>query len=305
MVLKLTQDKRIRIVAGRPAHCTSLVTGFESLVSLNKDGSDAEPSVANELFLETPTSIAFSSNGRLFIAESDSQMINRVRVVDVSGRISRFAGVDNKCSCMDVNCECYNPDSALASNSKMSTISSITVTPDGNVIICDQGNLRIRSVISFLPQPNKNGEYEIITQETLEVYVFNKHGQHIATKSVLTGKFLYNFTYIVNTSFGKLSSVTDAKGNRVQLLRDYSNQVKEIETSQGAKCRLEMSQRTRMLESFILPSSSKTLFQYYTTTGLIKSKSVDHPPSTSSFDYDKNGRLTRALGPNNEDLRCL
>lgn len=135
--------------------------------------------------------------------------------------------------------------------------------------------------------------------------MFNKHGQHAATKSVLTGKFIYNFTYIVNTSFGKLSAVTDSRGNRVQLLRDYSNQVKEIETSQGAKCRLEMSQRTRMLESFVLPSSSKTLFQYYTTTGLIKSKVIDSPPTSMSYDYDKNGRLIRAIGQNNEDVRCL
>lgn len=301
MVLKLTQDKRIRIVAGRPTHCSSLITAQENANALKKDGDQ----LANEVFLETPMSIAFAANGRLFVAESDSQMTNRIRLV-ADGKISRFAGSDNKCSCMDVNCECFNADAALASHSKLSTISSITVSPDGNVIICDQGNLRLRSVISLLPQPSKQlGEYEIISQETMEVYVFNKHGQHAATKSVLTGKFIYNFTYIVNTSFGKLSSVTDSRGNRVQLLRDYSNQVKEIETSQGAKCQLEMSQRTRMLESFILPSSSRTLFQYYTTTGLIKSKTIDAPPTSMSYDYDKNGRLIRAVGQNNEDVRCM
>ncbi|KAI1279584.1 Teneurin-m [Halotydeus destructor] len=305
MVLKLTQDKRIRIVAGRPGHCSSLLTGL--LEPPSAPQRDDDTFVASDIFLETPTSIAFSSSGKLFIAESDSQMINRVRVVSASGRISRYAGLDsNKCSCMDTSCECYNADSTLASSSKMSTLSSITVSPDGNVIICDQGNLRLRSVISNLPPPSKaTGEYEIISHESLQVYIFNKHGQHMSTKSVLTGKFVYNFTYIVNTSFGKLSSVTDARGNRVQLLRDYSNQVKEIETSQGTKCRLEMSSRTRLLEGFILPSSSKTLFQYYTTTGLIKSKTFGSPPFTTTYEYDKNGRLVRATGSDSDDVRCL
>lgn len=295
MVLQVSSDKRLEIVAGRPNHCPHTI-------SSSGDGVRDEAK-ATAVFLETPASIAFSPQGNLFIAESDAQKINRVRVVTGSGRISRFAGADNQCSCLDRDCDCYNQDNALALNSKLNSISSLTVTPAGEVIVCDQGNLRIRSVRPFLPQPNKAGEYEIISQDTMEIYVFNKHGLQTATKSGLTGKSVYNFTYVVNTSFGKLSSVTDASGSRVQLLRDYSNQVKEIETSAGSKCRIDMS-RTRLLETYTLPDSSKVTFSYNGLTGLIKSKSESASGRAFSYEYDRNGRLIRASGPDNEDVKC-
>lgn len=309
MVFKVTTDKRIKIIAGRPSHC-SVVSSSSSSSSSASVASPSDDTVtptdyvkATSIFLETPVSISFSPIGDLYIAESDSQMINRIRLVTSSGRIIRYAGADNKCSCLDRGCDCYNQDNALALNSKMSTITSLTVTPSNDIIVCDQGNLRLRVIKPFLPSPNKDGDYEIISQDTMEIYVFNKHGLHISTKSVLSGKILYNFTYIVNTSLGKLSSVTDSTGNRVQLLRDYSNQVKEIETSSGSKCRLEMS-RTRLLEAFILPNSSKTTFTYNGVTGLIKSKSDSNSGNSFTYEYDKNGRLIKAIGADNEDLRC-
>lgn len=297
MVLQISSDKRLQIVAGRPTHCSHVVNPEEG-------DRDQDQAKATSVFLETPSSIAFSPQGSLLIAESDAQLVNRIRVVTGSGRISRFAGADSKCSCLDKDCDCYNQDNALALNSKLNSISSVTVTPAGEVIVCDQGNLRIRSIKPFLPQPNKAGEYEIISQDTMEIYVFNKHGLHVATKSGLTGKSVYNFTYVVNTSFGKLSSVTDASGSRVQLLRDYSNQVKEIETSAGSKCRIDMS-RTRLLETYILPDNSKITFTYNGLTGLIKSKSENASGRAYSYEYDKNGRLIRASGPDNEDVKCM
>ena len=297
MVLQVTTDRRLQIVAGRPTHC--------STHSLSSSSDDEEGVRATSTYLETPAAIAFAPDGTLFVAESDAQMINRIRMISGSGTISRFAGADSKCSCLDKDCDCYNQDNALALNSKLSSISSLTVTPSGEVIVCDQGNLRIRSIKPFLPQPNKSGEYEIISRDTLEIYVFNKHGLHIATKSGLTGKTLYTFSYVVNTSFGKLSSVTnEVNGSRLQLLRDYSNQVKEIESSAGSKCRIDMS-RTRLLETYILPNNSKITFTYNGLTGLIKSKSDNSSGRTFSYEYDRNGRLIRASGPDNEDVRCM
>lgn len=217
---------------------------------------------------------------------------------------------------------------------------------------------------SIHPTPNLDGDYEILSKDDRELYIFNRHGLHTGTKSLITNTFMYNFTYTVNTSFGKLTSVTldnhsgsstfssnrsrsdifssnhssshsDSRifsnhsgshsdsntsinhhtgsgtfSNRVTFLRDHLNQVKEIETSQGVKCRIEMS-RTRMLEVFVTPSTvpghlalKRTLFHYNGVTGLIKSKSESVTGNTFSYDYDRNGRLIKATGPDGTDLKC-
>ena len=62
VVLKLTSDKRLTVVAGRPLHCAP-----------PRRTSD----LATDATLIEPQSLAFAPNGDLYIAESDSQKINR------------------------------------------------------------------------------------------------------------------------------------------------------------------------------------------------------------------------------------
>lgn len=64
---------------------------------------------------------------------------------------------------------------------------------------------------------------------TREIYVFNRYGQHIETKDLTSGKTRYSFLYSKNTSFGKLSTVTDSSGNKILFLRDYSNVVSTVD----------------------------------------------------------------------------
>ncbi|CAG2169498.1 unnamed protein product, partial [Oppiella nova] len=320
MVLKLTQDRRLRVVAGRPSHCSSVITGTPEEVPNAETGDGM---LASQVFLESPQSIAFGPNGDLYIAESDSQTINRVRVVTAAdNKIQRFAGADLKCSCMDVQCECYSSDT-LAINAKMSTISAITVTPDGRLHVCDQENVRIRTVMSPLPEQNaQNGEYEIVAPLSSEVYVFNRHGQHVSTRPVPTrpvptvqiphrhgknvstrsvpvGQTTYTFSYNVNTLNGKLSSVTDAAGNKLYILRDYSNQVNSIETTQGGMCRLQMS-RFGMLSSFTTRDNIVTNFTYYGNTDALLATRTDSSNKSlveKTYHYDQFGRLIRAVKP--------
>ena len=40
-----------------------------------------------------------------------------------------------------------------------------------------------------------------------ELYVFNRYGQHVATKNIITDQYVYNFTYNVNSYYGKLVKV--------------------------------------------------------------------------------------------------
>ncbi|XP_071453131.1 teneurin-m isoform X1 [Hetaerina americana] len=282
MILQLTPDGRVKVVAGRPLHCPSPAGSY---------GTE----LATHATLVMPQSIAFGPNGDLYVAESDSQRINRVRVIGTDGKIFHYAGAESKCNCLDRGCDCFDEDHFLAATSKFNTISSIAVTPDGILHIGDQANYRIRSVVSSIPESNQAREYEIFSPETQEIYVFNRFGQHIATKNILTGETSYLFTYNVNTSNGKLSTVTDAAGNKVFLLRDYSSQVNSIENTKGQKCRLRMS-RMRMLHELSTPDNYNVTFDYHGSTGLLKTK-LDSTGRSYVYNYDEFGRLTRAITP--------
>lgn len=282
MILQLTADARVKVVAGRPLHCASPSSGFDM-------------ELATHASLVMPQSIAFSAAGDLYVAESDSQRINRVRIITTDGKIAPYAGAESKCNCLERGCDCFEADHYLASNSKFNTISAVAVSPDGNVHIADQANYRIRSVTASIPDASAAREYEIFSPETQEIYIFNRFGQHIATKNILTGETNYLFTYNVNTSNGKLSTVTDAAGNRVFLLRDYSSQVNSIENTKGQKCRLRMS-RMRMLHELSTPDNYNVTFDYHGPTGLLKTK-LDSSGRSYVYNYDEFGRLTSAVTP--------
>ncbi|EAA03852.4 AGAP011034-PA, partial [Anopheles gambiae str. PEST] len=300
MILRMTPDGRVRVIAGRPMHCATAggsgtgvstgVSGASSVASLSYDTD-----LAIHATLVMPQSIAFAPSGDLYVAESDSQRINRIRVIGTDGKISPYAGAESKCNCLERGCDCYEADHYLAISAKFNTISAITVTPDGHVHIADQANYRIRSVISSLPEAGTSKEYEIYAPNAQEIYVFNRFGQHIATKNIMTGETVYSFLYNVNTSNGKLSTVTDAAGNKVFLLRDYTSQVNSIENTKGQKCRLRMT-RMKMLHELNTPDNYNVTFEYHGPTGLLKTK-LDSTGRSYVYNYDEFGRLTSAVTP--------
>ncbi|PNF20246.1 Teneurin-m [Cryptotermes secundus] len=282
MILQLALDGHVKVVAGRQLHCPSPVGGYDT-------------ELAAHATLVMPQSIAFGPSGDLYVAESDSQRINRVRVIGTDSKISHYAGAESKCNCLDRGCDCFEDGHFLASTSKFNNISSIAVTPDGILHIADQANYRIRSVTASIPVASASQEYEIFSPDTQEIYVFNQFGQHIVTRNILTGETSYLFTYNVNTSNGKLSTVTDAAGNKVFLLRDYSSQVKSIENTKGQGCRIRMS-RMKMLYELSTPDNYNVTFDYHGPTGLLKTK-LDSTGRSYVYNYDEFGRLTSAITP--------
>jgi len=294
MILKLTDDNRIRIVAGRSIHCPTPANGYDS-------------DLATHTSLISPQSLAFAPNGNLYIAESDGQRTSRVRLITTNGRISHFAGAESKCNCLDPGCSCFEDDHYLAATAKFNTISAIAMTPDGSLHISDQGNYRLRTVQALIPTstaPTDSKVYEVYSPETQEIYVFNRFGQHVATKNIVTGERVYTFLYNVNMSNGKLSSVTDTAENKLQILRDYSFQVKSIENSHAQKFNLRMS-RKNMLHEFSTPEGYNITFNYHTESnanGLLKTRQ-DSSGKSSVYTYDEFGRLVQAISPTGQLLR--
>ncbi|XP_029639322.1 teneurin-m isoform X3 [Octopus sinensis] len=296
VVLKFTLDKKLIVVAGRQAHCPLKQTSFLPTGILSDD--EQASSIANHVSLSSPESMTFSPHGDLYIVESDSHQINRVRVVTTDGRIHHFAGAKSKCDCEKPNCKCYDSKETLAAQALLYTPTSITVTPDGVMHIADMGNLRLYSIVSELPQPNLLNQYEVMSPETQELYIFNKNGQHQYSINIMTNLFMYNYTYSVNSFYGKLVEVSDAAGNRIQIKRSFDLQAQFILAPDGSKCKIN-TDNIYLLHRFIAPDNKSSTFKYLPSSGLLVSKHMSNG-KTYFYEYDMMGRLLKGSQPTGE-----
>lgn len=288
IVAKITTDGRLQMVAGRPLHCRP------------SDGVAAATigsfyNFASQSTLVSPTSLSFSLQGDLFLAESDSRRINRISVVGTDGRIRIYAGKDSKCNCQDADCVCYDKDILLATEALFGSISSVTMSPDGKLYIADLAGRRVRVVESNLPALNSDQEYEVYSPETQEMYIFNRFGLHSETKNIPSGKTVYKFSYSVSTSNGKLISIEDASGSKIKIARDYSGQATSIENSLRQRFTLQLD-RKKMLTKFIRTDSSGLSFSYTRSSELIRSrKEIGDGGEMNVYEYDDNGRLVSVV----------
>ncbi|KAL7979989.1 hypothetical protein Chor_004458 [Crotalus horridus] len=98
IVLQISQNRRVRIIAGRPIHCQ--VPGVDHVL-VSK--------VAIHSTLESARAVGVSHSGVLYIAETDERKINRIQQVTTNGEISVIAGAPTDCDCkIDPNCDCFS-----------------------------------------------------------------------------------------------------------------------------------------------------------------------------------------------------
>lgn len=318
LVLKLTADMKIKVVAGSPLHCNKNAN--------NETNEDA--------VLGTVLAMAFAPSGDLFVADSDSRRVNLVRIVDTAGNMRLFAGrqegVAQGCECIPAKnntspknrvaatsspavmiaamtgCICasnnkpaLNNETVLSTNTKFLAVSALAVTQDNVLNVADQGSLHILALQHYLPNQDKNSEYQIPYPPSNEIYIFNRYGQHVATKDLSTGKTRYSFLYSKNTSFGKLSTVTDSTGNKIQFLRDYSNLVSSIENTQDHKSELKISPNGYLVK---ITEKGKSEIEFeYDENGLMLSRS-EGGGETFIFRYNEDGRVVGIILPSGETL---
>ncbi|XP_066592793.1 teneurin-a [Prorops nasuta] len=337
LVLKLTSDLKVRVVAGTPLHCTTNSNSnnnsnnndhginnnnsngdLENSEQTKSNMSAANLSKKSDEVLGTVLAVSFSPTGELYIAESDSHRVNTIRVVDSSGKMSHFAGqrqerLRGQCECNNTTpstkdttdtCTCTDDTSStetlLSSNAKFTAISALAVAPDGVLHVADQGSLHILALQPYLPNLDESGEFHIPFPPTNEVYVFNRYGQHTSTTDLTSGKTRYSFLYSKNTSFGKLSTVTDSAGNKILFLRDYSSVVSSIENTQDHKSEIKIS-ALGFLEKVSTGGRSEIALGYDGSTGLLTSRSGGD--ETYIYNYDSLGRVTDIILPTGEKLK--
>ena len=225
-------------------------------------------------------------------------MTNQIREVSTDGTINHYVGAKSKCNCQESDCKCYEPREVLATKILLHSPTAITVTPDNVLHVTDMGNLRIYSIVATLPEPDRFGKYEVLYPQTQEKYIFNRYGQHVSTKNIITDQFVYNFTYNVNSYYGKLVKVVDNNNNELNIKRDYTTQAKEITPPGGQKCKFRMDNMGQ-LHQFIAADNSSTKFRYISNTGLLETKETSEG-HTFVYEYDTNGRLSSVSQPTGE-----
>uniref|UniRef100_A0A3B4UIB5 Teneurin-4 n=1 Tax=Seriola dumerili TaxID=41447 RepID=A0A3B4UIB5_SERDU len=282
VVLQISENHQVRIVAGRPMHCQ--VPGIDHFL-MSK--------VAIHATLESANALAVSHNGILYIAESDEKKINRVRQVSTNGEISLVAGAPSGCDCKnEANCDCYSGDEGYAKDAKLNAPSSLAVCPDGELYIADLGNIRIRYVRKNKPYLNPLSMYEVSSPINDELYLFDSNGSHIFTQSLTTGDHLYNLTY---TGAGDLSSITDKNKNTVIIRRDTTGMPLWLMVPDGQTFWFTIG-TNNALKTVAAQGQELAVMTYHGSSGLLATKTNENG-WTTFFEYDSYGRLTNITYP--------
>ncbi|XP_053702801.1 teneurin-4 isoform X2 [Synchiropus splendidus] len=282
VVLQISENHQVRIVAGRPMHCQ--VPGIDHFL-MSK--------VAVHATLESANSLAVSHTGVLYIAESDEKKINRVRQVSTNGEISLVAGAPSGCDCKnDANCDCYSGDDGYAKDAKLNAPSSLAVCPDGELFVADLANIRIRFVKKNKPYLNPLSMYEVSSPIDDELYLFDSNGSHIFTQSLTTGDHLYNLTY---TGAGDLASIADKNKNVVTIRRDSTGMPLWLMAPDGQTFWFTMGTNSA-LKTVAAQGQELAVMTYHGSSGLLATK-TDENGWTTFFEYDSVGRLTNVTSP--------
>uniref|UniRef100_A0A672V845 Teneurin-4 n=1 Tax=Strigops habroptila TaxID=2489341 RepID=A0A672V845_STRHB len=282
VVLQISENHQVRIVAGRPMHCQ--VPGMDHFL-LSK--------VAIHATLESATALAVSHNGVLYIAETDEKKINRIRQVTTSGEISLVAGAPSSCDCKnDANCDCFSGDDGYAKDAKLNAPSSLAVCADGELYVADLGNIRIRFIRKNKPFLNTQNLYELSSPIDQELYLFDTSGKHLYTQSLTTGDYLYNFTY---SGDGDITLITDNNGNLVNIRRDSTGMPLWLVVPDGQVYWVTIGTNSA-LKSVTTQGHEVAMMTYHGNSGLLATKSNENG-WTTFYEYDSFGRLTNVTFP--------
>ncbi|XP_052457239.1 teneurin-3 isoform X4 [Carassius gibelio] len=281
VVLQITENRQVRIVAGRPMHCQ--VPGIEYTMGKR----------AIQTTLEGATAIALSYSGVLYIAETDEKKINRIRQVSTDGEISHLAGAPSDCDCKnDANCDCYQTGDGYAKDARLNAPSSLVVSPDGTLYVADLGNIRIRAIRHNRPPQGSLGLYEVASPASQELYVFDSNGTHQYTMSLVTGDYKYNFSY---SNEDDITAVTDSSGNTLRVRRDPNRMPVRIVAPDNQVIWLTIGTNGG-LKTLTAQGQELVLFTYHGNSGLLATKSIQIG-WTTFYDYDSEGRLTNVTFP--------
>ena len=262
IILRLGQDGRASVIAGVPYNCPLAYT-----INLGtSDGSANDklstydylkPKPAIEVALVMPSSIAFSRKGDLYIAETNHRTINRISKISTDGMISRYAGQEVTCDCLLEDCDCFAGDKEYAMDAQLHGPIALTVMSNEDLIVADQGNLRLRKVAAKMPKHRvgKLHTYQIVSPDREEIYFFDMYGFHSLTKNIISDQVVYNMSHSGNL----LDSITDATAVQLSIQRQVNGHPTDIAVSgSGSLLQISTDSDGRLLTVRIFPGTLST-----------------------------------------------
>ncbi|XP_060718384.1 teneurin-1 [Tachysurus vachellii] len=291
VVLQITEAGLVRMVAGRPDHCPTPTASDPVRTTLHAA-------------LEYAKAIIVSHQGKLYITQTDDRKVNRIQEVNSNGEMSVITGTISECDCkIDPDCECFSGDGGYARDGRLKSPSSLAVSPNGTLFVADVGNLRVRAVTQSRPRLSSSSSssstrlFEIPSISQQELYIFAANGSHLYTRSLVTGHFLYNFSY---TGAGLLNSITAAApdGGVVTVRRDSNGAPLWLVVPGGRVYWLTISSVGTLRRVSAL-AHELALLSYHGNTGLLATKS-DENAWTTVYEYDIDGHLINVTLPTGE-----
>jgi len=266
VVLKLSAAGYVQVVAGLPQHCAALASS------------------ANVSAVGSISTFSLSPDGSLFFIEKANVNTSRIVEMDRRGR-TRIVG------CVKAaGGQCSMPTS----------ISSLALSADGIIYMADKHLLQVLALDYASPQQDaQTGEYSISWPSSGELLIFNRYGQHVTTKDLTSNKIKTTFSYTKNGAGGKLMAIIDAKGNKIDFVRDAQQKVSAIETSAAVKSHLTLSRASGALTHINSTGGRFTLFDYHPVSRLMVGR-TQSDGLTSVYHYDAYGRLVQAVLPDGE-----
>ncbi|KAL2089213.1 hypothetical protein ACEWY4_016112 [Coilia grayii] len=283
LVLRVFEGGQTMVVAGRPLHCPGSPQELRP----------TEIQLASHTTLESPSAIAVSYTGDLFITETDEKKLSRIKHVSPDGEITHLAGAPSDCDCRnDVNCDCYLTGDGYSKDARLNGPSSIVAAPDGTLYMADLGNIRIRAIGQTRPPLNSAGLYEVASPEAEELYLFSANGTHHHTLNLVTGDYKYNFTY---DNEGNLSGVTDCHGNTLRIRHDASQVPVRIVTPDNQVIWMAVDEHNN-LKSLTAQGHELAQFTYHANSALLATKTITNG-WTTFYEYDTEGKLCNVTFP--------
>lgn len=255
---RLTPAGRVRIVAGR---CGTF--------AYSGDGAPA-----TDARLDVPNNVAVAPDGTIFVATSGDERIRRIGadgiITTVAGR-GPFLGASSG-------------DKGPASAAVIDTPTGLDVAPDGSLYFGEWGSDKVRRIHNAMPDYTGDN-VTVASDDGRKLFVFDRAGRHLATRSTLTGATLRRFNYDFK---GRLASMVDGNGNLTRIERDSDGHPSAIVGPYGQRTTLAVDEN-----GYLSSIADPTGHAWRLTTdpgGLLRTlESPRH--NTSSFDYDPLGRL--------------
>jgi RHS repeat-associated protein len=262
-VLQVTPDGILRTIAG---------TGTS--------GYSGDGGAAIQATLGGPSAVAVASDGSIFIADRDNDVIRWLRP---DGVINTLAGTGQ---------EGTGGDGGLALRAALQGLENGLATgPDGAIYFSQiANNTRIRR-IGPIDERFVNGNDAVPSADGSEVYLFNLEGRHLETLDAVTGSLRYQFAY---DNAGRLTSITDGYANVVSVERDGAGNPTAIVAPFGQRTSVSLNADGYL--SRISGPAGEMVQLSYTSDGLLTG--VTRPRGQlSSYGYDPQGRLTSVTDP--------